>query len=167
VDLAEYSRRIDRTGLAAHREALVQAALPSIRLVPTGRADAVQLGTSRLGGLPDLPSNTQWPTNKGNPLSFIAQVELRVIHAYDDEVILPDSGLLSFFYDAISQSAWGFSPADRGSFAVIFSPPSATLIRYEAPESLDSQPHLRRFTSRRRARRLSCRGSRSLLGQLV
>ena len=137
MELPEYSQRIDGAGLEAHRDALVRAALPSVRLVATGSADAAPVGTSRLGGLPDLPLTTEWPTKNGKPLSFIAQVNLDDVHPFDDEALLPDSGVLSFFYDAISQSAWGFSPADRGSSAVIYSPPGATLIRRDAPESLD------------------------------
>lgn len=139
VDVSEYSRRIEAAGLGQYRDALVSAVEPSIRLVSTGSVSDGLVGASRLGGLPDLPAETVWPDNDGEPLSFIAQLNLAEAHAFDAGGLLPESGLLSFFYDAVSQEAWGFDPADHGSFAVIYSPPSAPLVRREAPAALDSE----------------------------
>jgi uncharacterized protein YwqG len=115
----------------------VSAVQPSIRLVRAGGVSEDLVGASRLGGLPDLAADAEWPENDGEPLSFIAQLNLAESHVFDAEGLLPESGLLSFFYDAVSQEAWGFDPADYGAFAVIYAPPSSTLIRREAPAALD------------------------------
>lgn len=136
VDLAEYARRIDAAGLSGYRDALVEAALPSIRLEVDAETSTDDVGTTRLGGLPDLPSATEWPSDDGEPLSFIAQVDLAAVHDLDTEGLLPDSGMLSFFYAAEAQSAWGFDPADHGAFAVLYSPAHVALVRREAPPSL-------------------------------
>ena len=64
--------------------------------------------------LPDSSPATSWPRNDGEPLGFIAQVNLAEVAPFDTEGVLPNEGLLSF-YDAVTQSAWGFDPADSGS----------------------------------------------------
>ncbi len=52
-------------------------------------------GASRLGGLPDLPRGTPWPTSKrGEPLDFLGQVNLADV----SDPRLPPRGVLSFFY---------------------------------------------------------------------
>jgi len=139
VEVSEYSRRIEGAGLSVYRDALVSVVEPSIRLVPVGGASEDLVGTSRLGGLPDLPVETDWPVNDGEPLSFIAQLNLAETRQYDAEGLLPESGLLSFFYDAVAQEAWGFDPADHGSFAVLYSPASSQLVSREAPATLDHE----------------------------
>lgn len=55
-----------------------------------------RLGTSRLGGLPDLPAGTDWPAIDGEPLSFILQIDLGAVPRRT-RGMLPASGLLSLF----------------------------------------------------------------------
>jgi uncharacterized protein YwqG len=96
----------------------------SIRLTASP-ADAAQLppGSSRLGGVPDLPSSVTWPTWKGVPMSFIAQIRLEDLRNLPPAQALPEKGLLSFFYDA-AQETYGADPADRGGWKVFFFPPA-------------------------------------------
>ena len=42
---------------------------------------ALPLGASRLGGVPDLPAGTEWPSHAGVPLTFLLQVRLEDAHA--------------------------------------------------------------------------------------
>lgn len=79
----------------------------------------LELGVSKLGGLPDLPKGAEWITWKDEPLSFIAQLRISDITAHDVENALPQSGMLYFFYDAESQP-WGYSPEDRGGWKVLY-----------------------------------------------
>ena len=76
-------------------------------------------GASKLGGVPDLPPGTTWPELKGEPQSFIAQIRLDDVRQYDSEKVLPQSGMLWFFYDA-QQETYGADPADRGGWQVLF-----------------------------------------------
>jgi hypothetical protein len=48
----------------------------------------------------------------------------------------PTSGLLSFFHDAVSQSAWGFDPDDKGSWAVIHTTDAAACVPRSWPDGL-------------------------------
>jgi uncharacterized protein YwqG len=141
--LAEYRSQLDAAGLGRYADSLSDAALPGIRLLADPRSDAAIAGTSRLGGFPDLPAGLPWPVDDdGAPLSFIAQLELGQMAAHDVEGILPRTGLLSFFYEAATQSAWGYAPADHGAWAVVH---TASGIAVEPREVPDTVPDGGRF----------------------
>jgi hypothetical protein len=52
-------------------------------------------------------------------LSLVAQVRLDPLHGATTVLGLPTTGLVSFFYD-VEVQPWGFDPADRGSFAIVY-----------------------------------------------
>lgn len=68
---------IDEHGLSDAREAIKAMLQPAVALVPTpGRGD---IGGHRLGGMPDLPLDLEWPTSEvvaGAPLVFLLQLNL-------------------------------------------------------------------------------------------
>lgn len=116
-------------------------ARPSVRLLAREQADSGEIAASRLGGEPDLPSDTPWP-EYDEPLSFIAQVDLSECHQTSATNALPPAGLLSFFYVA-DQSVWGFDPKDRGAWRVFFTPPNVSLRRTPLPESIPKDARYR------------------------
>ena len=85
-------------------------------------------GTSKIGGKPDLPKDFQWFYYNGEdykkivenrPLSFLMQINCEEVHKYDKESLLPEKGMLYFFYELFTMT-WGFSPQDRGSAKVFY-----------------------------------------------
>lgn len=58
-----------------------------------GEVAEVPLGSSRVGGLPDLPKGAEWPTGPGGmPYAFIAQINLAELRdAVGDASGLPES----------------------------------------------------------------------------
>lgn len=90
-------------------------AAPGVRLTGGGS------GRSQIGGLPDLGSGFSWPVWNGRGLAFLAQIDLAELRAAEGPEWLPDRGLLFFFYEP-EEGGWGFSPDDRGSFAVLYDP---------------------------------------------
>jgi hypothetical protein len=78
---------------------VVAASRPTefFRPVRTGRMPSA-LGTSRLGGDPDLPAGVQWPRCKGKPQSFLAQVRVSDLPAEDVELRRLGGVLLFFTY---------------------------------------------------------------------
>ncbi len=108
----------------------------SIRLytTPAGEYD-ISIGASRFGGVPDVPPGFSWPEWKGLPQSFIAQINLDDVHQYDTNGVLPQSGMLWFFYDA-QQETYGADPADLGGWRVILSDNYSGLQRTPAPANL-------------------------------
>ncbi len=88
---------------------------PALHLIPSPAAS----GFSRIGGLPNLPDDLAWPAWKGAPMSFLAQIDLAELPRPLAIPELPADGYLYFFYDQ-DQSTWGFDPADKGSWQVLY-----------------------------------------------
>ena len=87
--------------------------------------------------MPDLPEGWVWPKWKGKDLGFIAQIDLAEIACLGIAGCLPPGGVLYFFYDQ-EQRAWGFDPADRGAWRVLFYAGEAdALTRVAEPQYLD------------------------------
>jgi len=111
-------QQLHSLGLARLAAGIRTARKPAIRLT-TGKRSAQAV--NRFGGRPNLPKVIRWPDwMDGQPLSFIAQLDLATLPKIRD-LPLPRSGSLFFFYDAENQP-WGFDPKDKGSAAVIYSP---------------------------------------------
>lgn len=82
------------------------------------KEDAIAVGQSKVGGLPDLPEDVEWFTFQGRSMLFLSQINLEEVKSFDLEQKLPASGILYFFYDP--KHPWGFDPADKGSSQVFF-----------------------------------------------
>ncbi len=104
---------------------LRQVARQEIKITFGQTDEPLPVGCSRIGGRPDVPSDFVWPTYEGSsydvelkcrPLSFLAQINLRDVAAWDEEHLLPTEGILSFFYE-LETMQWGFDPKDEGSFS--------------------------------------------------
>jgi uncharacterized protein YwqG len=83
-------------------------------------------GGSHLGGQADLPPDCPWPAWQGQPLAFLAQINLAELAGFPAAAALPPGGWLSFFYCA-SQEAWGDSLEESGAWRVIYTPAEARL----------------------------------------
>ena len=93
---------------------------PAIHL----RASSSQ-SNSRIGGLPDVPATFAWPQSSGGSQSFVAQIDLAEVNPEGLVDFLPRRGRILFFYDCRARP-WGFDPADRGGWAVIYLAPDDT-----------------------------------------
>ena len=146
---ADIRKLVEAAGHGAHADLVDQLVQPTMRLVataiaprPAGWAEpdeenvaqmdaalqALPLGASRFGGVPDLPPGAEWPERDGVPMEFIAQ--LRLADAGDAR--LPASGSLLFFYN----SQWGTTDMDRDASccAVLFhAGPDSELVRATPP----------------------------------
>lgn len=69
----ELARKFDKISGGQLAKPLQGHRCPSLRLV-TGKRYAQ--GLSRLGGRPNLPKDVGWPVWNGEPLSFVAQLDL-------------------------------------------------------------------------------------------
>ena len=101
--------------------------------VPAGDwgADGVlPVGASKLGGRPDLPPGTPWPAYASRPLPFMAQVRLADVAPLDRGDVLPESGLLIFFFDHLS------NPIGATASVVGYLPEGTPLVRTEFPDEL-------------------------------
>lgn len=127
---------IQRWGLPHWYESYSRLAKPSIRITShLTNEDDLPLGVSKFGGIPDLPQSYVWPRNQGTPLTFVAQFCLSDITTQAVDCVLPDDGTLYFFYDII-ETPGGYEPADRGSWRVLYTHPTAYLIRQSPPDDI-------------------------------
>jgi uncharacterized protein YwqG len=131
------ARLVEDAGLGAYREPLVRMALPAVRF-RTEPSSRCAIGESRIGGAPDVPSDFRWPEFGGQPLAFIAQLDLAQFAAGSPLGDLPLAGWLLFFYDA-RQQTWGFDPNDRGSAAVVYLPPDTVARPRPLPDPLNEE----------------------------
>lgn len=116
-------------------EQLLSLAQPALRLLL--ERDSSQPAGSRIGGLPLLPSDAEWPVWQSRPLSFLCQLRIGDLRQQEQE--LAQDGLLSFFYE-LEEQPWGFDPADRGGWqtTLVNAPASASL--RDAPEDAFTTP---------------------------
>ena len=114
---ADFEALIEKHSLTKFRDHLLSQAKTAAALIPGRKSvEALRPSQSKLGGKPDAPQNFIWPTKDEKPLSFIAQINLSDVPAIEGSQ-LPNSGLLSFFYN---NEVWGFDPKDKGGFQVFY-----------------------------------------------
>lgn len=118
----EIRKQMKSAGLSRIAPAVLKLLRPSIRLhIGEQSTQAV----ARLGGSPNMPANIEWPTRRsGDPLSFLAQISLEQLWAFEG-LPLPSSGSLFFFCDAAYLPA-GSDPRDNDGIKVIYSKSSLT-----------------------------------------
>lgn len=119
----------------------------SIRMTFSAIGDC-PVGSSKIGGKPDLPPGFEWfyyqgksygGINARRPLSFLAQINCEEIHEYDKESLLPSAGVLYFFYE-LATMTWGFDPNDGGSARVYYHEGSVSeLHRTDFPADLPEE----------------------------
>jgi hypothetical protein len=119
-------------GLVARADAILALRLPSIRAVATPGAS----GTSRLGGRPDLPADVEWPTYHEHPLSFVAQIALEEVAPFDTAHALPESGLLSFFYDI--REMFEEPEHDPAKVKALYTPTGTALQPHDVPDGAEA-----------------------------
>jgi hypothetical protein len=71
---------------------------PAILARAPRKSPKAPIGTSRLGGDPDLPPELEWPRWRGVPIPFVAQIDLAELPSIAGRELLPPSGRLWFFH---------------------------------------------------------------------
>ena len=89
--------------------------IPALQLIAATTQSA---GFSKIGGVPDVTSDFQWPRHEGTALGFTAQLDFAEVPQCA-QLGLPRFGRLYFFY-VVDQSTWGMDPSDAGSWRVLY-----------------------------------------------
>jgi uncharacterized protein YwqG len=145
MEIQNLDHLIAKHHLPQTAEAIRALACQSIRLLAAPVGDALVVGSSRLGGQPDLPEGLMWPSRQDKPMSFVAQICLEDVAGFVPAQKLPSSGTLAFFYDA-SQGVNGTSPDDRSGWSVIFFEPAAPLKTTPFPHELPQPARFKPLT---------------------
>jgi uncharacterized protein YwqG len=108
----------------AKKLALTRKTLRPCIAIATKPKTKRSIGSSRIGGLPDLPPKHAWPMRDGEPMLFVAQLRLDELAPYDPESLFPPQGVLSFFV------------ADFGDPHVMFFEDPAKLVEQQPPSTM-------------------------------
>jgi uncharacterized protein YwqG len=142
VEKEQVLRLIRGAGLERAEQHLVELLQDSIRVYTRAVVAEVEMdiGTSKLGGRPDLPPDIEYPTRQGRPLAFVAQLNLSELTILDTKRILPPEGMLYFFYDALHEPH-GDDPFDSHCWRVFYCPgiEVAHYIRHPRPVGLGDE----------------------------
>jgi uncharacterized protein YwqG len=123
----------------------------AVKITPDITNFELPIGSSKIGGKPDLPPNFEWFYYRGEsysgiienrPLSFIAQINCEEVSELDKDNLLPKKGMLYFFYE-LTTMTWGFNPRDKGSAKVYyFDGDMKMLSKIDFPENLPTKYQL-------------------------
>ncbi len=95
----------------------------------------------KLGGKPYLPANFEWPTFESEedgierPLSFFCQINLAQVKPYDKDNVLPERGMLYFFYEC-ETSMWGFDPSEADAARAFYFENTDGFVLLDLPDEL-------------------------------
>jgi len=120
-------RLIDEVGLSKYKQKIIELAEPCIRIctLPYDKKN-IKPGMSYFGGLPDLPDDIPWPERApGEPLSFLGQINLEDVAKFECANMLPESGLLQFYYHS-DQDASGWSLKHKKYWKTVYIAPRET-----------------------------------------
>ena len=128
---------LEKYGLSKYAD-ILSCCTPAVRLIPSTTEDSeLAIGSSKIGGRPDMPPEAEWPIWKKAPLSFLLQINFKDISIFPEAEEIPKEGLLLFFYEPLEQT-WGFDPDDLGSWRVLyFTDPPQNLQRRNPPTCKD------------------------------
>jgi predicted DNA-binding protein (MmcQ/YjbR family) len=129
-----------------------QLLLPALRL-KTSPIDEAQLplGSSKIGGHPDLPTSVRWPNFRGaRPLSFLAQIKLDEVLLDQRLADLPSGGILYVFSvygwqaeDTADPDTPGGEPQQDWTQILFHDDSTAPLHRCNTPEGASEYPAAR------------------------
>jgi uncharacterized protein YwqG len=95
---------------------------------------------SWIGGLPSVAPGFEWPTWKGEPLAFLAQIDLAEVAAGMNQPWLPKQGQLYFFFHVSEEMVGGYDPEDAGAWQVVHTNiDRAALVPATMPGGLEEQ----------------------------
>ncbi|MFI1970454.1 hypothetical protein BLA24_27115 [Streptomyces cinnamoneus] len=112
---------------------------PAARLLATPEPGPGDVVVGRLGGLPALPENEEWPVWEGHgPLSFVASVDCAALPAHALDIPLPTEGTLSFFYfdgqiDDGDALVWPKDPDTWAGSRVVYVPAGVAVVERALP----------------------------------
>ena len=105
--------------------------------------DGLPVGTTKMGGRPDLPKSVRWPRADGRPMTFLAQIALADVAAHDTSKRLPARGRLAVFCDLEDpqMAAASVLQADTGELARPV-PPRGAAPKLDGAVTLEPAPEL-------------------------
>ena len=80
------------------KEKIIKLIKPAIGILTKKmESDNLKIGSSKIGGKPDLPKDISWPRLNDSDLVFCAQYNISELKKFDVENLLPEKGMLYIF----------------------------------------------------------------------
>lgn len=98
--------------------------------------DSEILNKSKIGGKPYLPKDFVWPYYQELPLSFLAQINLEEVKSLDKDNLLPNKGMLYFFYE-LKTEEWGYELKNKGCAKVFYYEDTSNFELIDFPEDME------------------------------
>lgn len=129
MDRTEFQQLAENHGLGHVAQNIFNTTKPCIQ-VSSSPADDDQLpvGSSKIGGNLDVPTDFEWPYWRNSFLSLLIQINLSNLQDLMPINDLPASGVLSFFYEHNDEAKW-FDPADQEAYQVYYFENTDALVR--------------------------------------
>ncbi|MGA2500876.1 MAG: YwqG family protein [Tepidisphaeraceae bacterium] len=131
---------IAKHGLERIKDPILGSVKPSIEVRLGEKKERALATCSRFGGLPCLPSADLWPTvggkRLGRALTFVGQIRLDDLRAIEGAALLPQGGLLSFFYD-VESMPWGHDTSEQAAWRVLYFDNVSGLVPTPRPASAE------------------------------
>lgn len=110
------------------------------------KSSNTSFGSSKLGGLPDLPPNISWPKFEGKSMVFFAQINLSELAKFHHDTLFPKTGILYFFsYFQNPENEFGAEYEfikDQSEYTVLYTESKLSELRKtEFPTDLISDYH--------------------------
>jgi hypothetical protein len=145
----EVRAALEAYGLGALADTIAPAARPAV-IVDRSllEREPGELGTTRLGGRPDLPAGTKWPRCHGYAQTFLAQLRLRDLPADAAELNRHDGTVLFFAHIDRVDGSWN-QPFSGECATVVHARSGTPLRRAPVPRhALRLRPAVPRFDVR-------------------
>ena len=144
----ELLKQIERHGLAKHSAFIQKHALVCIRFsAELVKEESLAVGTSKYGGLPDVPEGFEWPTIQSYPMTHLAQINCSEISRLVKTEKFPSSGMLNFFVQTDEEGYIEIENGDEKTWLVIHND-FDSLQRMELPEDSEFYYNARQLTFR-------------------
>lgn len=96
--LIKFIKKSDNKLSEDDKEKIIKLIKPAIGILTKKmESDNLKIGSSKIGGKPDLPKDISWPKLNDSDLVFFAQYNISELKKFDVENLLPEKGMLYIF----------------------------------------------------------------------
>lgn len=133
--LIKFIKKSDNKLSADDKEKIIKLIKPTIGIQTKKlNSDDLKIGSSKIGGKPDMPKDILWPRVNDSDLVFCAQYNVSEFKKYDFENLLPEKGMFYVFIGIDEE--WNEFSMNQNDSKIFFIKNIDNLERKEFPVSL-------------------------------
>ena len=134
--LIKFIKQSDNKLSEVDKEKIIKLIKPAIGISTKKlQSDNLKIGSSKIGGKPDLPKNISWPKLNDSHLVFCAQYNVSELEKFDVENLLPKKGIFHIFIGINEE--WNEFSMKQNDTKIFFTENTENLERKEYPTSFN------------------------------